>query len=180
MKSFPLLLSVFGAVCVLAGPLAAQSFPQHDRGWGTQPERGWGGAAPGNWGERPSWPAPSVGGRGPMGGQPLIVQPAGGGGCTLYEHVNGGGQSWRVEAAHRDRRNPSAFVQAQDSFGPWWNDRVSSVQCDETRAVSCWAELYEHNGFQGRRETVRPGQRTNLGALHDRASSIQVTCAPRR
>ena len=65
-------------------------------------------------------------------------------GCTFYEHRNGGGEAWRKTVSWLAYSNSSTDTYAQTvaTVGPWWNDRISSIRCDDSASVRCSAEVW--------------------------------------
>lgn len=115
--------------------------------------------------------------------------PAGvrGKGCTFYEHINGKGADWKkpVEwqaTSHTGGTVTSVWAQTMPTLGEWWNDRISSVQCDSGPKLICTALLYEHVNFKGSYVVVdgRSGRQNMPASFNDKASSIQIYCADLR
>lgn len=104
-------------------------------------------------------------------------------GCTFYEHINGGGASWKVNVdwiAH-DGGEPkkNVYGQAVARLGPWWNDKISSAKCDTAGKLKCLFNGYEHADFSGRNFTAGiDGKIYNMpGFTNDMLSSVQVFCS---
>lgn len=103
-------------------------------------------------------------------------------GCTLYEHANAGGQSWRYEADNSFKWN------GKDAYGGKFNltprrgaGKVSSLRCDWEKGKARCGALY----YLGRDQTGRSGIAwgeygvVNLnGDFNDKAASISVICDP--
>lgn len=53
-------------------------------------------------------------------------------GCTMYEHLNGGGESWKAKVNWKFRAvdGMTIYREVYNETGPYWNDKISSVRCD--------------------------------------------------
>lgn len=81
-------------------------------------------------------------------------------GCTLYEHANYAGVTYRLR--------PNSAVNALHGF----NDRASSARV----AGSCTLELYEHDDYRGERRLLRQDTPEFGSAWNDRVSSAKCLC----
>jgi hypothetical protein len=74
----------------------------------------------------------------------LVPDDVRGHGCTFYEDADGGGESWHKQVAWRvaDLGNATVYSQYVTTVGEWWDDRISSMSCDETADVYCYAAVY--------------------------------------
>ena len=85
-------------------------------------------------------------------------------GCTLYEHINYGGQSFHMTEG-----------QSYAYLGDAWNDRVSSVQV----SPRCELITYQHINYGGDRRAYA-GSASFVGNLwNDQISSAQCRCSQR-
>lgn len=104
-------------------------------------------------------------------------------GCTFYEHINGGGASWKINvdwiAYDGGQPKKNVYGQAVGKLGSWWNDKISSVQCDTAGELKCLFNGYEHSDFDGKSFTA--GVNGNMYNLprntNDTLSSVQVFCS---
>ena len=72
-------------------------------------------------------------------------------GCTFYEHNNGGGKSWRksVNWLAYDNQSVTTYAEYVTTVGPWWNDKISSMRCDDSSKVHCSAEVWRDDNRGG-------------------------------
>lgn len=85
---------------------------------------------------------------------------SGSAGCTLYEHANYAGGTYRLR--------PNGVAHALHGF----NDRASSARV----SGSCTLELYEHDDHRGERRVVRQDTPELGNAWNDRVSSAKCLC----
>lgn len=102
-------------------------------------------------------------------------------GCTIYEHVRGGGNLQRHTVDRLVSESPGVrFYDRQVRYvGDAWNDTISSIACDKNEKVSCYAVVYADIDFGLPNNGVYPNGKvpTNLGKdWNDRISSFKVTC----
>jgi len=115
-------------------------------------------------------------------------------GCTFYEHINGRGQAWHVKVGWKLRETADLvmFREQLNTFGDYWNDRVSSVKCDRAGKVICSAFLYDNanlSGSGGKPAIIHADQLVNLNVnelnyyrtdgFDDKASSAIISCTRR-
>lgn len=115
-------------------------------------------------------------------------------GCTMYEHLNGGGESWKAKVNWKFRAvdGMTIYREVYNETGPYWNDKISSVRCDLKGNVSCSAYLYEHaNQGGGRPVYIEGGKLINLTdqeiggyyrsqGFDNKTSSFLVDCTVRK
>ncbi len=102
-------------------------------------------------------------------------------GCTFYENANGGGQSWKKTVAWvaQEYADQTSYAQTVPDIGSWWNDKISSLRCDEGGNVHCSADLSQDGGRKGPDIILWGSQGlVNLQGYgwNDRASSFAVFC----
>lgn len=111
---------------------------------------------------------------------PLPVQVAGKG-CTFYEHNDGGGERWHkavgwVAAKYPDQ---TSFAEIVAYTGDWWNDRISSLTCDDSDKVHCSVGVYPDRDRRGGDAIFWGGMgMINLDrwGLNDEVSSFSIFC----
>lgn len=109
---------------------------------------------------------------------PAAIQ---GKGCTFYEHANGGGESWHKSVGWLAQKYSSqdSYAEYVTHTGDWWNDRISSMQCDESEQVHCSVAVYPDVN-KGGREAIFWGSQGlfNLAdwGYDDTISSYMIFC----
>ncbi|WP_286722558.1 hypothetical protein [Devosia sp. 63-57] len=111
---------------------------------------------------------------------PLPVQIIGKG-CTFYEHKNGGGERWHkavgwVAAKYSDQ---TSYAEVVTYTGDWWNDRISSLTCDDSDKVHCSVAVYPDRDRRGGEAIFWGGMgMINLDrwGLNDKVSSFSIFC----
>lgn len=65
-------------------------------------------------------------------------------GCTFYENPNGGGESWHKPVGWLAQKydNQDSYSEYVTTVGEWWDNRISSIQCDESEKVHCSVAVY--------------------------------------
>lgn len=102
-------------------------------------------------------------------------------GCTFYEGANGTGESWRKAVGWLSKRyaNQDSYAEYVAQTGDWWNDRISSMQCDDSERVRCSVAVYPDVN-KGGREAIFGGSlgRINLAdwGYDDTISSYMIFC----
>lgn len=83
-----------------------------------------------------------------VGGVPMAVR---GKGCTFYESAGGGGESWHKDVAWLAQSYPNqdSYAQYVTTVGDWWNDKISSIQCDDSEQVHCSVSVFHDTNSQG-------------------------------
>ena len=111
---------------------------------------------------------------------PLPIAMAGKG-CTFYEGANGTGESWHKSVGWLAQRyaNQDSYAEYVPQTGQWWNDRISSMQCDNSERVRCSVAIYPDANKSGR-EAIFDGShgRINLAdwGYDDTVSSYMIFC----
>lgn len=87
--------------------------------------------------------------RGQIAAMPMAMS---GKGCTFYEHADGGGESWHKEVGWLSARyaNQDSYAEYVTTVGDWWDNRISSMQCDESDQVHCSVGVYPDHKKGGR------------------------------
>ncbi len=102
-------------------------------------------------------------------------------GCTYYESANGGGQNWRKDVAWlaESASGQVTYAEVVNDTGSWWNDRISSVRCDDSDKVHCYTDLSADLNRKGQ-DVIVWGQQglVNLASsgFDKKASSFAVFC----
>lgn len=102
-------------------------------------------------------------------------------GCTFYEHANGGGERWHKSVGWLARRydNQDSYAEYVNTVGDWWNDRISSLSCDDSARVRCSIAVYPEVN-KGGREAIFWGSQglINLAdfGYDDTISSYMIFC----
>lgn len=102
-------------------------------------------------------------------------------GCTFYEHNNGGGERWHkavgwLAAKYSDQ---TSYAEVVTYTGDWWNDRISSVTCNDSDKVHCSVALYPDRDRRGGEAIFWGGMgMINLDkwGLNDKVSSFSIFC----
>ncbi|MET3927924.1 hypothetical protein [Devosia sp. 2618] len=102
-------------------------------------------------------------------------------GCTFYEHDNGRGEAWHKSVGWlaNSYSNQDSYAEYVTYTGEWWNDRISSLKCDDSSRVRCSVGLYEHTNKGGREIILWGGQGlVNLSqyGFNDTISSFMIFC----
>lgn len=102
-------------------------------------------------------------------------------GCTFYEHADGGGEAWHKGVGWQAQTyaNQVSYAEYVTTVGNWWDDRISSLQCDESDKVHCSVAVYPDQN-KGGREAIFWGSQgiVNLGDWgYDKTiSSYMIFC----
>lgn len=102
-------------------------------------------------------------------------------GCTFYEHANGGGERWHKAVGWLAQKYDSqdSYAEYVTYVGEWWNDRISSMQCDDSEKVHCSIGVYPERN-KGGREAIFWGSQGlfNLSewGYDDTISSFMIFC----
>ncbi|TFF27179.1 hypothetical protein E3C22_01485 [Jiella endophytica] len=102
-------------------------------------------------------------------------------GCTFYENANGGGASWKKQVEWLAASYPSqdSYSQYVTTVGDWWDNRISSLRCDDSSQVHCSVAVYR-NTNRGGGDAIFWGSQglINLAdyGWDDTISSFQVFC----
>lgn len=102
-------------------------------------------------------------------------------GCTFYENAGGGGESWTVNVEWKNANYPDQveYSQALSTVGEWWDDRISSLRCDESEKYKCSVSLYRDNNKAGGDIILWGSQgliNLDQWGWDDTASSLQIFC----
>lgn len=109
---------------------------------------------------------------------PLAIR---GKGCTFYEHANGRGERWHKPVGWLAQRysNQDSYAEYVTYTGDWWNDRISSMTCDDSDKVHCSVAIYPDRDRGGREAIFWGGQGLlNLSdwGYNDMVSSFMIFC----
>lgn len=102
-------------------------------------------------------------------------------GCTFYEHPNGQGAAWNkaVGWLAERRSTQDSYAEYVTYTGEWWDDRISSMRCDESETVRCSIAVYPERN-KGGREAIFWGSQGlfNLSdwGYDDTISSFLIFC----
>ncbi|UYN99844.1 MAG: hypothetical protein KIT02_00955 [Devosia sp.] len=102
-------------------------------------------------------------------------------GCTFYEHANGGGESWKKNVGWLAQRydNQDSYAEYVTTVGEWWDNRISSLKCDDSAAVRCSIGVYRDPN-KGGGEAIFWGSQgmVNLASYgwDDTISSYMIFC----
>ncbi|MDB5538106.1 MAG: hypothetical protein JWP26_2931 [Devosia sp.] len=103
-------------------------------------------------------------------------------GCTFYEDNDGQGEAWHkaVGWLAQSYENQDSYAEYVTSVGPWWNDKISSLQCDETDTVKCSIGIYRDDNKGGGDEAILWSSQGMINldryGWNDAISSYMVFC----
>jgi hypothetical protein len=112
------------------------------------------------------------------GALPMVVK---GKGCTFYENANGSGASWHKEVSWQSSKegNQVTYAEVVNYTGDWWNDKISSIRCDDSASLHCYTAIYP-DANRGGQDAVIAGQQGLIslqGSRWDNSiSSFAVFC----
>ncbi|MBO0906333.1 hypothetical protein [Jiella sonneratiae] len=102
-------------------------------------------------------------------------------GCTFYEHAQAGGTRWKKQVAWLSASYPSqdSYSQYVPTVGDWWDNRISSLRCDDSAKIHCSVAVYR-DANRGGGDAIFWGSQgiVNLAQYgwDDTISSFQVFC----
>lgn len=112
-----------------------------------------------------------------------VAMPIGisGKGCTFYEHANGGGERWHKPVGWLAQRyaDQDSYAEYVTHTGEWWDNRISSMRCDDSNKVHCSVAVYPEPNKGGREAIFWGGQgMLNLAdwGYDDAISSYMIFC----
>lgn len=99
-------------------------------------------------------------------------------GCTFYEHAEKGGKSFKTTVTRKwAKRGDNAYGTGVPYVGDAWNDQISSIECDSSASLFCYAFVYRDRDYQVPL-TGYPNSSgsVNVTRFNDMISSFEVWC----
>lgn len=102
-------------------------------------------------------------------------------GCNFYEHADRRGKRWHKSVAWlaQSSATQDGYAEYVAYVGDWWNDRISSLSCNDSAKVHCSVAVYTDANKGGNEAIFWGSQGTvNLAAsgFEDKISSFVVYC----